>query len=51
MFDNRGTSDYSCSGPYDPSWNVPATQDWSLATNLDWLATLGTHRNFSSTGY
>jgi dienelactone hydrolase len=51
IFDNKGTSDYSCSGPYDPNWNAPATYDWSLGSNLDWLATLGTHRNFSSTGY
>jgi hypothetical protein len=51
MFDNKGTSDYSCSGPYDPNWTLPATYDWSLTPNLDWLATFGTHRNFSSTGY
>jgi hypothetical protein len=42
---------YACSGIYDVDWRPPASYDWSLNTNLDWLATLGTHRNFSPTGY
>jgi hypothetical protein len=42
---------YTCNGVEDPNWGPPATYDWSLAPNLDWLATFGTHRNFSSTGY
>jgi len=40
----------NCVGVGDPSWLPPATYNWSLKTNLDWLATFGTHRNFSSTG-
>jgi hypothetical protein len=48
MFDNIGNSVYSCGGPYDPDWYVPSTYDWSLGPNLDWLATFGTQRNFSS---
>jgi hypothetical protein len=40
-----------CSGGYDVNWRPPATYDWSLDTNLDWLASLGTYRNFSPTGY
>jgi hypothetical protein len=28
MFDNKRTSDYSCSGLYDPNWDVPSTHDW-----------------------
>jgi dienelactone hydrolase len=51
MFDNKGSSDYSCSGPFDVNWNLPSTFDWSLGPNLDWLATMGTRRNFSATGY
>jgi hypothetical protein len=41
---------YVCGGDYDPNW-YPATYNWSLGPNLDWLATFGTHRNFSSSGY
>ena len=40
-----------CSGIYDVNWRPAASYDWSLNTNLDWLATLGTQRNFSPTGY
>jgi hypothetical protein len=41
----------ACSGIYDVNWRPQAGYDWSLNTNLDWLATLGTVRNFSPTGY
>jgi hypothetical protein len=40
----------SCVGIGDPSWLPPAGYNWSLGSNLDWLATFGTHRNFSSSG-
>jgi hypothetical protein len=40
-----------CSGIYDVNWRPAASYDWSLNTNLDWLATFGTQRNFSPTGY
>jgi hypothetical protein len=32
----------------DPGWMPPATSNWSLAPNLDWLRTLGTQRVFGS---
>jgi hypothetical protein len=51
MFDNFGTSQYSCGGPYDPNWYIPSAYNWSLAPNMDWLASFATHRNFSPTGY
>lgn len=35
---------------FDPNWLPPATYNWSLAPNLDWLASLGTARVLSSTG-
>jgi len=38
-------------GGFDPNWYLPSTYDWSLMPNLDWLATFGTKRVFSSTGY
>ncbi len=38
-------------GPYDPNWLPPSTYNWSVGPNLDWLASFGTHRVFSSTGY
>jgi dienelactone hydrolase len=47
FFDGRNTSPYTCAGRYDPNWYPPAAMDWSLAPNLDWLATFGTHRNFA----
>jgi hypothetical protein len=34
----------------DPGWMPPASFNWSLGTNLDWLATFGTKRVFSPTG-
>jgi hypothetical protein len=34
----------------DPGWMPPASFNWSLGTNLDWLATFGTKRVFSLTG-
>jgi hypothetical protein len=40
-----------CSGIYDVNWRPAASYDWSLNTNLDWLATFGTYRNFSPTEY
>jgi hypothetical protein len=54
MFDNFSVSPLSCAGPYDPNWHStskPPTYDWSLGPNMDWLASFGTHRNFSPTGY
>jgi len=39
-----------CFGVGDPNWMPPSTYNWSLKTNLDWLATLGTSRAFSTTG-
>ena len=36
---------------FDPNWYLPSTYDWSLLTNIEWMASLGTKRNFSSTGY
>jgi hypothetical protein len=44
-------SEVNCAGFGDPGWLPSATNNWSLKTNLDWLATLGTQRVFSSTGY
>ena len=41
----------NCLGIGDPGWLPPSTNNWSLNPNLDWLATFGTHRVFSSTGY
>jgi hypothetical protein len=35
---------------FDPHWFLEAEFNWSLNPNLDWLATLGTHREFSSSG-
>jgi hypothetical protein len=40
-----------CAGIEDVNWRPDASYDWSLNTNLDWLATFGTQRNFSPTGY
>ena len=34
----------------DPDWMPPSSFNWSLATNLNWLATFGTQRVFSPTG-
>jgi hypothetical protein len=34
----------------DPGWMPPSSFNWSLGTNLDWLATFGTQRVFSPTG-
>jgi hypothetical protein len=34
----------------DPGWAPPASNNWSLAPTLDWLASLGTHRVFSASG-
>jgi dienelactone hydrolase len=39
-----------CNDNFDPNWLPPATSNWSLKPNLDWLATFGTKRVFSSTG-
>jgi len=39
-----------CNDQFDPNWNAPATSNWSLSPNLDWLATFGTKRVFSATG-
>jgi hypothetical protein len=41
----------NCIGVGDPSWLPPATYNWSVDPNLAWLATFGTQRVFSSTGY
>ena len=49
MFDT-GTQAYACVGLPDPNWLPPSTHNWSLAPNLDWLASFGTHRNFSADG-
>jgi dienelactone hydrolase len=35
-----------CNDNFDPKWLPPSTADWSLKPNLDWLATLGTRRQF-----
>jgi hypothetical protein len=35
---------------FDGNWYLPSTYNWSLAPNLDWLASLGTRRTFSATG-
>ncbi|HEY7391994.1 MAG TPA: hypothetical protein VH640_25985 [Bryobacteraceae bacterium] len=39
-----------CNDNFDPNWLPPATSNWSLKPNLDWLATFGTRRVFSPTG-
>lgn len=36
--------------PPEVNWRPPSTYNWSLAANLDWLATLGTSRVFSPAG-
>jgi hypothetical protein len=41
----------SCLGVGDPNWMPPSSYNWSLGTNLDWLATMGTSRHFSATGH
>jgi dienelactone hydrolase len=40
----------ACNDNFDPNWLPPASSNWSLKPNLDWLATFGTKRVFSSTG-
>ncbi|PWU00862.1 MAG: hypothetical protein C5B51_24285 [Terriglobia bacterium] len=50
FFDGNPPSPYACTGTPDPSWFTPATNNWSLAPNMDWLASFGTHRNFSPNG-
>ncbi|HLI85309.1 MAG TPA: hypothetical protein VKV17_15430 [Bryobacteraceae bacterium] len=39
-----------CDDNFDPDWLPPASSNWSMKPNLDWLATFGTKRVFSSTG-
>jgi hypothetical protein len=39
-----------CNDQFDPNWYPPASSNWSLKPNLDWLASFGTKRVFSSTG-
>jgi hypothetical protein len=39
-----------CNDRFDASWLPPASYNWSLKSNLDWLATFGTHRVFSANG-
>jgi hypothetical protein len=36
---------------FDTNWYFPSTYNWSLKPNLDWLASFGTKRTFSPTGY
>src|SRR5262245_56993367 len=36
---------------FDTNWYLPSTYNWSLKPNLDWLASFGTKRTFSPTGY
>ncbi|MBV9505048.1 MAG: hypothetical protein JO323_08605 [Acidobacteriia bacterium] len=36
-----------CNDLFDPNWRPPATNNWSLQPNLDWLATMGTRRVIS----
>jgi hypothetical protein len=50
FLDVSGRNQNSCFGIGDPSWLPPAAYNWSLDTNLNWLATFGTHRNFSANG-
>jgi dienelactone hydrolase len=50
FLDVSGNNPTACFGVGDPSWLPPAAYNWSLNPNLDWLATFGTHRNFSSNG-
>ena len=33
---------------YEPNWVVPSQYQWSLAPNLDWLASFGTYRHVVS---
>jgi hypothetical protein len=42
----------NCTSPFDfdHGWFYEAANNWSLKPNLDWLATLGTQRVFSSNG-
>jgi hypothetical protein len=40
-----------CNDHFDPNWYPPATNNWSLKPNLDWLASFGTKRVFSRTGH
>ncbi len=39
-----------CNDHFDPNWLPPSVSNWSLAPNLDWLATFGTQRVFSQSG-
>jgi len=50
FLDITGTNPNTCRGLGDPNWLPPADYNWSLGPNLDWLATFGTHRNFSANG-
>jgi len=36
---------------FDTNWYLPSSYNWSLKPNLDWLASLGTRRTFSPSGY
>ena len=42
----------SCTAPtrFDLNWFPESTHDWSLKPNLDWLASFGTRRIFSTSG-
>ena len=40
-----------CVGIGDPNWLPPAAENWSFASNMAWLASMGTSRTCSQDGY
>jgi dienelactone hydrolase len=43
-------NDDVCNDNFQKNWAPPATYNWSLVSNLNWLATFGTKRVFSASG-
>jgi dienelactone hydrolase len=43
-------NDDVCDDNFQKNWAPPASYNWSFASNLNWLATFGTKRVFSSSG-
>ena len=39
-----------CNDKFDPKWAPPASSNWSLGPNLDWLSTFGTRRFLTPNG-
>jgi hypothetical protein len=50
FMDGNKTS-VGCVGIGDPNWLPPAAENWSFASNMAWLASMGTSRTWSQDGY